>query len=247
MSLVPLSSDLSMMERVEPSGFSLASYVLRLPSGGTLLHAPIWLGDAAADEVANLGTPEILFAPNHYHHLSLAKWRARFPKARIVASEGARPRLSKQKKIVAAGLTIEPLESVASELPRDVRFLVCPGTKTGETFLSIPFRAREPGQTGEGAGVSARALLVCDAFFHVTRPTTGLMGFILRATDTAPGLTIGKTFMWLALKDRAAYGTWLRRVLAEEAPTKLFFSHGAPYDVGTREELDRLVSRKLFA
>jgi hypothetical protein len=230
MTLVALSPDLFTMERVEPSGFSTGSFVLRLPSGGTLLHGPVWLGDAVADEVAEIGDPEILFAPNHFHHLSLAKWKARFPKARVVASDRARPRLAKQKRVLAANLSIEALSTVEAELPSGVRFLASPGTKNGETFLSLPW--------GEG-----RALVVCDAFFHVTRPTKGFTGAVLRALSVAPGLTIGKTFHWLGVEDRAIYGAWLAKVLAEETPKTLFFSHGGVYDVGSGEELSRLVAR----
>ncbi len=231
MSLVSLSPALHTMERVERSGFSVASFVIRLPSGGTLLHGPIWLGDSVADEVEKIGAPEILFAPNHFHHLSLAKWKARFPSASVVASDTARPRLMKQKRIVESKVVIASLDSVADRLPPDVHFLACPGTKNGETFLSIPW---------EGG----RALVVCDAFFHVTRPTTGFVGVALRALSVAPGLVISKTFMWLGVKDRAVYGKWLRETLAREAPKRLFFSHGSPYDVGSGAELTEVVARR---
>jgi len=233
MSLVRLAPGFASFERIESSGWSVASYVLVLPSGGTLLHAPVWIDETTADTIEAMGPPEVLFAPNHFHHLSLSRYRARFPRAQIVASDRATPRLVGQRHLARAGHGVGPLSGVV--LPSGAALHPLEGTKNGETLLSVPL------------GGGARGLVVCDALFHVNRPTTGLTGVILRATDTAPGLTIGKTFLWLGVADRAAFAASLRRVLAETRPTKLFFSHGDPYDVGDGARLHEVIAGRFGA
>jgi hypothetical protein len=165
--------------------------------------------------------PRTLFAPNHFHHLSIPRFAARYPEARIVAGQTAIPRLRKK-----TGLSrIEAAEGAS--------FLECRGTKTGETWLSL-----------EAGG--ERTWVVCDAFFHVTREVTGAMGFALRATKTLPGLSIGNTFRWLALRDQAEYREWAQTALAGERPARLVVSHGEPVSgPGLNERLESLLRSRL--
>lgn len=202
-------------------------YALKLPSGGLLVHSPTRdRGDVHAGLDA-LGTPEILLAPNHYHHMGLAAYRAKYPSAKAVASDGARPRLERQGHKGLASLDV-----AQERLPRGARLLACKGVKTGEVFLSLD------------AG-GQRVWIVCDALFHVQRPLTGFMGFALKRLKTGPGLCVGQTFLWLALADRRAYRAWLDERLDDERPQKLLFSHGDPYDVGDGRELRQLIEARL--
>jgi hypothetical protein len=185
------------------------------------------MGDALLDRIAALGPVEVLFAPNHFHHLGLPRYRARFPDARVVASEAARPRLLKQ-----GHAPIADLAQAAPLLPEGGRFLECEGLKNGEVFLSLD------------AG-GERVWIVCDAFFHETRPTQFPRSLLFRALGVAPGLRIGRTFHWVGLRDRRAYRAWLEEALACERPARILVSHGTPIDVGDGEALRQEIARAL--
>ncbi|MBK7829525.1 hypothetical protein [Nannocystis sp.] len=65
--------------------------------GGLLIVSPgVPMSDAAWHELANLGAPRFLLAPNHFHNAGLAAWQARFPAATIVAHPRAQARLRKK-------------------------------------------------------------------------------------------------------------------------------------------------------
>jgi hypothetical protein len=151
------------LEKRLPDGWGLNMVLVPLADRRLLVHSPTWIGDDTFDRVADHGDPAILFAPNHYHHLSMARFRARWPKAAAVASETALPRLRAKGH---EGLM--PIEAVANLLPAGARWLPCAGTRAGEAFLSI-----------DDGG--ARTWIVSDAFFNVERPVTGVTGLALRA------------------------------------------------------------------
>lgn len=192
------------------SGFVNNMLAVELPSGGLLLHSPTWLGEGTFDAVDALGEVRVLLAPNHFHHLSLPRFRERYPKAIAVASEAAIPRLLKKGH---AG--VAPLAEAAALLPEGAHFLEPQGLSTGEAWVSLP---------GDGGPT----WLVCDAWFHVRTPLRGFEGAVLRALATGPGLRVGRTFKWLAVRDRAAYVEAARGAIEREKPAILVPSHGDP-------------------
>jgi hypothetical protein len=211
-------------ERLDRSGWPTNMFAIPLPDGGALIHSPTWLGDDRTfARIEAVGTPRVLFAPNHFHHLSLARFRARYPQALAVATRTAMARLNAKGH---RGLS--ELAAAAPLLPPGAHFLSCEGLRSGEAWLSLV------GDRGQ------RTLLVGDAFFHVGRPVTGFAGFFLRRLGTLPGLRIGDTFRWLAVRDRAAYRRWVRDVLSREAPRRLAVSHGEILEADNL--VDRLVT-----
>jgi|SRR5579883_2991670 len=200
------------LPRIHRNGWELAMILVTLPGGGVLVHSPTWIDDATFASVEAVGTPRVLFAPNHFHHLSLRRFHERWPEARVVAGAVAIPRL---QKLGHAAVT--HVDAVTDLLPAGARWLEAEGTRAGETLLSLP---RDDG------GAAGRTWIACDAFFHVERRVTGLAGVALRALKTTPGLAIGQTFNWVALRDRAAYRAWVLAALERERPTELWMSHG---------------------
>ncbi len=213
--------------RVDEAGWEASMYAIALPSGGLLVHSPTRVDGATHPGLDALGRPELLLAPNHFHHMGLPAYRAKYPDAVAVASGGARPRLERQ-----GHRGLGALGEVRERLPRGARLLECEGVKTGEVFVSLDAGGR-------------RVWIVCDALFHVQRPLTGFMGFALRRLKTSPGLCVGQTFLWLALRDRRVFLEWIRAKLADERPETLLFSHGEPYEVGDGSELSALLERRL--
>jgi hypothetical protein len=199
------------MEKVASSGWSWNMFLVRLRGGGLLVHSPIRFDGDGLSSIDAIGTPRVIFAPNHFHNAGLPAARARWPNAIVVASEGASPRLSRQRHE-----GIRPLEEAIPLLPDGARFLPCEGTKTGETFLSLP---PQPGERGP-------TWIACDAFFHVTRAVRGTMGMMLRAMAVVPGLRVSRTFRYVAVRDARAYVSWLEAAIEREAPFRLVVSHG---------------------
>jgi hypothetical protein len=215
------------VEKDVGGGWHNAMFVVRLRSGGLLIHSPTRLGDGMFEQIAALGPVEVLFAPNHFHHLGLPRYRERFAEANVACSAGARPRLEKKGHAGLVDLSeVEPL------LPEGGRFLHCEGLKNGEVFLSL-----DAGGT--------RTWIVCDAFFHETRPIRGARTLLLRALGVAPGLRIGRTFHWVGLADRKAYRAWLDQALEREQPKRILVSHGTPIEVGDGAALRAEISRGL--
>ena len=220
--------DVAVLEKDAGSGWGLNMLVIPLPGGGTLVHSPTWLGDDTFARVEALGEPKVLFAPNHFHHMSVARFRERWPNATVVASEVATPRLKAKGHDGLASLA-----SVAPLLPTGAHWLPCEGTKAGEAFLSLP-------------GERGPTWIVSDAFFNVDRRVTGFLGFALRTLKTTPGLAIGQTFLWMALRDRATYKKWILDGLERECPTRMLFSHGVAIEgVDLHERLAALVDARL--
>lgn len=185
------------VRRADPSGWCVDAHVVDLPGGGTAVYAPVRGGGAS------FGDARLVVAPNHYHHLGLAEARAAAPSAVACAHAVGLPRLGKQGH--------QGLVDAAEVAVDGVELLPAPGTKNGECWAFFP---------------AQRLLLVCDAFFHVGGPVRGFTGFVLRRLRTAPGLKLGRTFVWLALADVPTYRAWADETLARLAPAAVGFSHG---------------------
>ncbi|MFO0613783.1 MAG: hypothetical protein U0414_14420 [Polyangiaceae bacterium] len=215
-----LSDRVSALDLIKPSGWRLTMHAVRLKGGGLLVHSPVRPHPEVFDALEALGTPSILLAPNHFHHVALPRYRERYPKARALASAGARPRLARKGHA--------DLGDIAGEKLPGVRLLPCEHVKNGETMVVVD---DEGGPT----------LLVCDAFFNVPGPLTGFEGWFLRMTSTGPDLSLGKTYRFAGIGDPRAYAAWLEETLAEIRPRRVSFSHGDPI------EGDDVVDRLLVA
>jgi hypothetical protein len=133
------------------------------------------------------------------------------------------------------------VEALGKRLPEGAELLVPPGLKNGEVWLKVPTAA-------------GTAWVVSDAFFALAKNATGFTGFMLRATGTAPGLRIGRTFTGLGIGAKVLYRDWLLERIATDRPAVLIPGHGevlAGADLADRlDELTRMrlgSPRKLLA
>ena len=95
-------------------------FAIPLPDGGVLIHSPTWLGDDSTfSRIEAVGTPRVLFAPNHFHHLSLARFRDRYPQALAVATWTALTRLQAKGHEGLSDVT-----AAAPLLPAGARFVI---------------------------------------------------------------------------------------------------------------------------
>lgn len=212
-------------ERRDENGWPLVMHVVELGGGELLIHSPTHIDERTYDAISKLGKPRFLFAPNHFHNVSIDRYAKRFPGAVAIASHGAIPRLRGKVKT-----PVEPLESVA--LPAGAQFLVPEGTKSGEAWLSID-------------GATGPTWIVCDAFFNETRPVKGLFGFVLRQLKIAPGLCVGRTYTFLALRDSKKYLADVLAMTEKEKPARVLFSHGDPLEEDVPEALTAILHQRL--
>ncbi len=206
------------------SGAPLRSVAVALGDGRLAIYSPLrGLGDQAHAELAALGRPAFLIAPNHFHNQGLAEHAARHPGVVVVAAAAAIPRLTRRCRM--------PVEDTTA-LPPPLSVLVPPATRNGELWLQV--------ETPR-----ARAWIVGDGFFNLARVPRSPIGLLIWALGIAPGLRIGSSFRWL-IRDRAHYRRWLLDTLATHPPTTLVPCHGEIlHDPALPDRLRRLTTSRL--
>ncbi len=179
---------------------SLRCTALKLRDGSLCLYSPVLgLGDEAKASLAAHGEVSYLLAPNHYHHKGLKEYVEAFPRAKLVCSERAQPRLAKQ-----TGLDFDGLKSLKLQLPDGYKILEPEGLKTGEVWFV--------GETQSG-----QLWIVCDSF----KGPTGQVGSVGTSVEL-----LG-TFSTYGIKERDAYSAWVETQVAAGAPSMIVPCHGS--------------------
>jgi hypothetical protein len=195
--------------------------VIGLGGGALLVVSPgTPVSEAQWEKLSQWGTPRFLLAPNHFHHIGIPAWKARFPDATVVAHPRALARLRKK----VPGVTIEDLAPLEAALPEGVRVFGPPMAKQGETWVSV--------KTKEGAG-----WFVTDGIVNEQRLPGGLTGVIIRLAGFRTELMTNPFFKRFFLADKAAYKAWIGTELDRDNPVLFIPSHGAPLrgpDVSSR-------------
>ena len=106
--------------------------VVGLSKKRTALFSPIPLVEADMERIEALGEPAFLIIPSGFHRLDARPYKARFPKARVVAPSGAREAVS---EAVPVDLVLDRLEDA------DTSFITVAGTANREAALVV----RRPG------------------------------------------------------------------------------------------------------
>lgn len=188
---------------VTRAGFPLRSVAVELRDGGVCVVSPTRRLDPAR-LAEHAGDIRFLLAPNHFHYLGVPDWLSKSPRAVAVCAPTARPRLARKLDVAW-----DDLEALRAALPEDARLLVPEGTRNGEVWLVV-----------------RDTWIVCDAFFNLTSLPRGAAGLFCRVTQTGPGLRLGQTWKYLALRDRGAYARWLLHELTNAPPRRLVMAHG---------------------
>ncbi|MDX8348328.1 hypothetical protein SLH49_10045 [Cognatiyoonia sp. IB215446] len=194
----------------------LTSFALRLKDGTYCLYSPIaGMAQEAQTELGEKGGISVLLAPNHYHNMGLKEHVAAFPRATLMSSNAAAPRL---KKIT--GLAFSDVKALAPQLPDGTRLLEPEGLKTGEVWSEIVL--------GEEV-----AWVVTDAFSTKRHP----------AGEEADAPSMLGTFPKYGIKDSGKFCRWVEKQLALRPPTILLSCHGSPLrDGNLATALQRLLN-----
>ena len=167
---------------------------------------------AALDALAKDGEVSALVAPNGYHHMGQAVWRARFPKAVSYAPEGAIERLGKK----SAGVPYRPLADLSAKLPARVRFCVPEGMKVPDVLAKIG--APEGPIWFSGDLISNT---VDDDLSFLPRLIVGLLG-------GGAGYRVNPVPALVYVKDKAGWRASVRKLMDDGPIAAVVPAHGLP-------------------
>lgn len=178
--------------------------------GGLLVVTPgTQMTEERWSQLASLGTPRFLLAPNAYHNVGIAAWKKRFPEARVVAHPRSIKRLRKQ----VPGVEFEDLSVLEAALPAGVRLLSPPQARQGETWVSV--------KTKDGVG-----WFVTDSIMNEEKIPGGGVGFVMKLVGFRAGLMTNPFFKRVFLRDKPAYKQWVCSELDRDRPNLFVPAHG---------------------
>lgn len=191
--------------------FPVTSHVIRLASGGLLLHSPIDFSEEMVRAVRELGEVEKIFAPSLAHVSYLKKAHSLFPAAELLGPEG----LDKKFPELSFGELLGARQSIALEA--DFQAVIVGGAPT---LNEIVLRHRE-----------SNCLIVADYFFNIHETRGFLTRPILRyASDALCKATQSK--LWRKfVKDKQAARKSAEDVLALDFG-RILVGHGQPIENG---------------
>lgn len=180
--------------------------------GGVAVVSPPSNGpDSMFTELEKHGPVRAIVAPNAFHSLGLAPWKARYPDVPIFAPAQSIARLEKQTKLTG----IRPVADMQGMLGDGVEIIDMPHYKTGEALV----RWRIDG---------GYAWYVTDVIFNMPKLPPGLFGLVMRWTRSAPGLRRNALAGLFMVKDKRALYGWLAEQAVKTPPVLVVPCHGEP-------------------
>lgn len=186
--------------------------VVRLASGGLMLHSPVPIDDELGEELRAIGPVELIVAPNLFHHLYVPAAAARYPNARVLGAIG----FAKKRPDIEWDGFLD--EQQVPELEGSLLRIRHRGTVARENVFFHE---------------ESRSLIVTDLVFNIhdtenfaSRLFFGLLG-VRGKVKQSPA------FRFIATKDHAAAGAGLRDLLALDW-NRLIPAHGPVVDVDAK-------------
>lgn len=178
------------------------------------------------DALKEHGRVRALVANNRWHHLGQTAWREHFRDAESYAPTGVLPKMAKKRPET----TFRPLSELA--LGKGMRCEAAPGTKDGETFVSVPTKKGNVWYAG-------------DLFANMQRLPPAPVKWLFQWTGSGPGYRLFKLAVFALVKDRKALRQWMLDRLGKEPPSFVVPAHGAAFEAAdiverTRAQIDRL-------
>ena len=188
--------------------------VVRLASGGLMLHSPTPIDDSLAAALDALGPVELIIAPNLFHHLYVPAAQERFPSARLLGAEG----FAKKRPDVAwdGFLGEEPVPELEGSLQRYRHR----GTIARENVFFHP---------------ATRTLIVTDLVFHIQETVNLPSSLFFGMLGVKGKVKQSPAFRFVATKDREAAGRSLHEILALDWE-RLIPSHGPVVENRAKEQ-----------
>ena len=176
--------------------------VVKLDSGGLLIHNAIALEDDLMKEIEGFGRPEILIVPNGFHRLDARVFKQRYSSVRVLCPASERKKVA---KVVAVDGTFD-------DGPKDssVKLYHLDGAKQHEGVVEVK-------------SSSGTTLVFNDAINNLPK-LGGVMGFMLSPTGRP---AVPRIFRWFFVADRAAFTSGVEKLAAMPDLKRVIVSHGA--------------------
>ena len=176
--------------------------MVKLASGGLVIHNAVALEDHLMKEIEAFGTPEVMIVPNGFHRLDAKVFKDRYPKLKVLAPKAA---LKKVAQVV-------PVDGSLDDAPKQdgVRMYHLEGTKDHEGVVEV--------QSG------ASTTLVFNDVINNVPKLGGMMGFMLSPTGR---VAVPRIFRWFFIKDRKAFTNHITKLADTGDLKRVIVSHGA--------------------
>jgi hypothetical protein len=179
------------------------------------------------DDLAKFGPVRALIAPNAYHTMGLAQWKAHLPNVNIFAPAQSIARVAKQSGLQG----IRPVAEASAIAGPRVALVDMPYYKTGELLVRI--------ETAHGL-----VWYVTDIIMNLPAlPRNPVVALMFKLSRSAPGLCHNNIAPLFMVKDKAALRRWLAAEAVKAPPRWLIPSHGDIVDF----QADPEAARTLFA
>lgn len=204
-----------------PGGLRLPSRatIVRLPGRKLLLHSPLAIDDATAEELEALGEVAFVVAPSCLHWMFVRGAMERYPQARVFGAPGLEQKLG--------GLAF-------AHLPETGRIDGVDGVRVeriqGAPAMTEHVFLHEP----------SRSLVVTDLMFNVHRCDSVGMRVVLRLVGAWDRTAQSAAWRWF-VKDRAAAARSARRVLDLDFE-RVVVAHGDVVEDDARERTRRALA-----
>lgn len=175
--------------------------LVKLASGGLVIHNAIALEDEHMKEIEAFGAPEILIVPNGFHRLDAKVFKQRYPNVRVLAPAGGRKKVAQ----------VVPVDGTYDDGPKDtsVRMFHFDGAKQHEGGLEV----KSPGGT----------TLVLNDMINNLPKLSGVMGVMLAPTGQP---AVPRIFRWFFVKDKPKFRSEIEQLAATPGLKRVIVSHG---------------------
>lgn len=193
--------------------------VAKLADDELVVHNAIALEEQLMREIDDWGRVAYVVVPNGYHRLDCARFKKRYPNAKLVCPTAAVKRVSEVAKVDLTYAEFPSSDGVT------LRHLA--GTGENEGIMIV--------KHGETCSV-----VFNDLIFNMPH-VKGPIGWLLRyVTASSGGPTISRVAHWLVIKDKQAVAKELRELAALPGLTRLIVSHHLTITEQPAELLERL-------
>jgi hypothetical protein len=193
----------------------------KLANGDLVVHNAIALEEALMREIDAWGRVAFIVVPNGYHRLDCARFKGRYPDAKVVCPSAAAKRVGEVAKV--------DLSYANFAEGSDVTLRHLAGTKENEGIMIV-----KHGTTS--------TVVFNDLVFNMPH-VGGTIGWILRyVTKSSGSPTISLISRMLVVKDKAAVAKELRDLAALPGLSRLIVSHHQTISNKPAELLEHLAS-----
>jgi hypothetical protein len=197
-----LSSNLWRVEGDLPGGNGTRVMTLvKLPSGGLVVHNAIAIEEDQMKEIEAFGKPEVLIVPNGFHRLDAKVFKQRYPDVRVLAPAGARKKVAQ----------VVPVDGTFDDGPQSggVRMYHLEGCKQHEGVVEVK-------------SDSGTTLVLNDAINNIPK-LGGMIGVMLAPTGQ---VSVPRIYRWFFVKNKKEFCDGIEKLAATPGLERVIVSHG---------------------